>query len=72
MKYTKLRDGLYKAENGMTIKSNAGVNLWTKKVMKPTFWYVYGEEGNQTVYGGETLKEAKDDLERAIEKGEVR
>ena len=63
MKYTRIKEGLYKAENGMTIKSNAGLNMFTARMMKPTFWYIYNETGER-IDGGMTLKQAKQIIEK--------
>lgn len=63
MKFTKIKEGLYKAENGMTIKSNAGRNMFTARMMKPTFWYIYNEVGER-IDGGMTLREAKQIIEK--------
>lgn len=64
MRFTRIKEGCYKAENGMMIKSNAGKNIFTAKMMKPTFWYIYNETGER-IDGGMTLKEAKQIIERS-------
>ena len=66
MKYTKVSAGKYKADNGYVIKSNAGINIWTGRMMKTTFWYVLDEQGNDTYLGGCTLNEAKRNIEKAL------
>ncbi len=63
MKFSRVCEGYYRAENGMLIKSNAGRNMFTAKMMKPTFWYIYNQAGER-INGGMTLKEAKQIVEK--------
>lgn len=63
MKFSRVCEGQYRAENGMLIKSNAGRNMFTAKMMKPTFWYIYNQAGER-IDGGMTLKEAKQIIEK--------
>lgn len=62
MKFTKISVGKYKAENGYTIKSNACKGMFTGRMMKADFWYIYDAEGNR-IDGACTLKEAKQIVE---------
>ena len=63
MRFSRIQEGQYKAENGMIIKSNAGKNIFTARMMKPTFWYIYNEAGER-IDGGMTLREAKHIIEK--------
>lgn len=62
MKFTKINAGKYISENGYTIKSNASKNIFTSKMMKADFWYIYDTEGNR-IDGARTFKEAKQIVE---------
>lgn len=64
MKFTRNYDNSgryvvsYTAENGYKIKSNASKNIFTARMMKADFWYIYDSKGNR-VTGAPTLKECK-------------
>ena len=63
MKFTKIHAGLYKSENGMTIKSNASKGMFTGRMMKADFWYILDSEGTR-IDGACTFKEAKQIVEK--------
>ena len=59
MKYKRIADGIYKAENGMTIKRHTFKNIFTGGVMSgETIWDIYDINGTRIDYTI-TLKEAK-------------
>lgn len=58
MKYEKLASGIYKAENGMTIKKHTFKNIFTGGVMSEAIWDIYDINGTRIDYTI-TLKEAK-------------
>ena len=63
MKYEKIADGIYKAENGMTIKRHNTTNIFTGRVMSgETRWYIYDISGAKIDWTF-TLKEAKEVVE---------
>lgn len=63
MSYKKVSDGIYKAENGMTIKRHNAVNQFTGRAMSgETRWYIYDANGTKIDWTI-TLKEAKQVVE---------
>ena len=64
MKFTKIKTGIYKSENGYTIKKNASMNIFTGKPMSSenTRWYIYNSN-NEKIDWAFTLKEAKEIVE---------
>lgn len=73
MKWTRIRNGYYKSDNGFYIKSNAGKNIFTSRMMRADFWYIYDGEpinGRKWIGGGCTLREAKAEAEELAKKRE--
>lgn len=68
MKFTKVKEGLYRAENGMRIVKKEAVNIWTGRPMgsRETRWHIFDETGKK-VEVTITLKEAK----RFVETGSI-
>jgi len=65
MKIKRISAGLYKADNGYTIKSNASKNIFTGRPIKADFWYIYDAEGNR-VDGDVSYADAKARLEELV------
>lgn len=62
MRFSKVIAGTYTSENGFTIKSNACKGMFTGRMMKADFWYIYDSENNR-IDGACTLREAKQIVE---------
>ena len=47
MKFTKVKEGLYRAENGMRIVKKEAINIWTGRPMgsRETRWHLFDETG---------------------------
>lgn len=74
MKFTKIRNGYYRSENGFYIKGNGYRHMFTGKQVQADFWYIYDGEvtNNRKWIGGEcTLKEAKAEVERMSKEYEI-
>jgi len=65
MKFTKIDAGIYKSENGYTIKKKVAMNIFTGRPMssRETRWHIFNEN-NEKVDWTFTLKEAKELVER--------
>lgn len=63
MKFTKIKAGVYKSENGYTIKQASGYNMFTGKLMSGGAWYIYDLNGER-VDCAITLKQAKTYVEK--------
>ena len=53
----------YTAENGYMIKSNACKDIFTGKMIRPDFWWIYNKNGER-IDGASTLREAKELIEK--------
>lgn len=62
MNYKKISNGIYKAENGMTIKKHTFKNIFTGGVMSEAIWDIYDINGTRIDYTI-TLKQAKEVVE---------
>jgi hypothetical protein len=64
MKFTKIDNGIYKSENGYTIKKHVPMNQFTGRPMNTseTRWYIYNSN-NEKINWAFTLKEAKEIVE---------
>ena len=50
----------YEAENGLIIKSNAGLGMFTGRMMQPDHWYIYkSDDMEHWIDGAPTLRECK-------------
>lgn len=65
MMFTKVESGIYKSENGYTIKKYTPMNMFTGKSMssRETRWYIYNSDNEKVDYAF-TLKEAKSIVEK--------
>ena len=62
MTFKKIEAGIYKSENGYTIKKVVSTNIFTGKPMSDSIWYIYNSD-NKSVAVALTLKEAKELVE---------
>lgn len=65
MTFTKIESGIYKSENGYTIKKHIPTNMFKGRAMnaRETRWYIYNEN-NEKIDWTFTLKEAKEIVEK--------
>lgn len=64
MKFNKIESGIYKSENGYTIKKKEAINMFTGRPMssRETRWHIFNSN-NEEVDWTFTLKEAKSMVE---------
>ena len=60
MTFTKIKSGIYKSENGYTIKKEVAMNMFTGRPMssRETRWHIFNSN-NEKVDWAFTLKQAK-------------
>lgn len=63
MKFTKIKAGTYKSENGYTIKQHTGYNMFTGKPMSEGVWQIFNRDGEKIDVAA-TLKQAKTYVEK--------
>ena len=63
--FKKIGNGIFKSEDGYTIKKHAPMNIFTGKQMsaRETRWYIFNSNGEKIDWAF-TLKEAKMIVER--------